>query len=142
VASDLDGTDTLTYSVTAGPDNGGVVCDGAGACTYTPNTPFAGTDTFTFVVDDGHGGSDIGAVTITVVALVNFTPVITTPASLAVLEDTPRTINLTATDGDGDPVTFSVVSGPTHGSLSGSGSSRIYTPALNANGNDSIVVQA
>src|SRR6185503_10358799 len=52
-------------------------------------------------------------------------------------EDTAVNITLTGSDPDADPLTFAVVSGPSHGSLSGSGATRTYTPAANYNGLDS-----
>ncbi|MCA0455370.1 MAG: cadherin-like domain-containing protein [Chloroflexi bacterium] len=49
------------------PKQGNVVplADGSGG-TYTPNPNFVGTDTFSYTVSDGKGGSDTGLVTITV----------------------------------------------------------------------------
>ena len=35
-------------------------------CTYTPATDYVGPDGFTYSVDDAHGGSDTGTVTVTV----------------------------------------------------------------------------
>jgi len=46
-------------------------------------------------------------------------------------------VTLSGTDVDGDPLTFAIVASPTHGSLSGSGADRTYTPAANFNGSDS-----
>ena len=37
-----------------------------GTVTYTPAANFTGTDTFTYTVRDGNGGSDDGTVTVTV----------------------------------------------------------------------------
>lgn len=57
--------------------------------------------------------------------------------SVNTLEDTSIPILITGTDPEGDPLTFSVNSGPQNGTLSGSGSALTYTPALNYNGPDS-----
>jgi Bacterial Ig domain/Beta-propeller repeat len=52
-------------------------------------------------------------------------------------EDTSLDITLTATDPDGDPLTYSIVAGPTHGTLDiGNLPSVIYTPSPNYNGAD------
>jgi Big-like domain-containing protein/pre-peptidase len=52
-------------------------------------------------------------------------------------EDTPLAITLTATDPDGDPLTYSIVSGPTHGTPDVANlPSVIYTPNANYNGPD------
>ncbi|MFC1672119.1 Ig-like domain-containing protein, partial [Planctomycetota bacterium] len=63
-ATDPD-DDAVTCAVTAGPAHGtlsGVAPD----VTYTPAADFNGLDTFTYTVDDGNGGTDTAAVTITV----------------------------------------------------------------------------
>src|SRR5690606_26073682 len=54
-ATDVDG-DSLTF-VAGQATNGAVSCTGT-ACTYTPDDDFNGTDSFTFTVDDGNGGTD------------------------------------------------------------------------------------
>lgn len=51
--------------------------------------------------------------------------------------DTAKTITLTATDDDGDLLTYAVVTGPAHGSLIGVAPNLIYTPDHNFNGSDS-----
>mgnify|MGYP003311649521 CR=1 FL=1 len=40
--------------------------DGDGTYTYTPNADFNGSDTFTYIISDGNGGSDTAMVTVTV----------------------------------------------------------------------------
>ncbi len=52
-------------------------------------------------------------------------------------EDTPLAITLTGSDGDNDPLTFSVATQPSHGTLSGTAPNLTYTPAANYNGADS-----
>jgi hypothetical protein len=74
-------------------------------------------------------------------------PTITTtkPASLTVNEDTAGTVSLSATDANGDTLTWSVLTQGTKGtaSASGTGSPKVvtYTPTANLNGSDSFVVQ-
>ncbi|HEY3230558.1 MAG TPA: Ig-like domain-containing protein, partial [Roseiflexaceae bacterium] len=62
--------------------------------------------------------------------------------SVSTNEDTAKSITLSASDADGDNLTYIVVSGPMHGALSGTGASRIYTPAPNYNGPDSFTFKA
>ena len=59
--------------------------------------------------------------------------------SVSTDEDVPLNITLTAMQGDdNDPLTFTVVSGPSHGTLSpGTGPNRTYTPDANYHGGDS-----
>ncbi|UCE03716.1 MAG: tandem-95 repeat protein, partial [Candidatus Latescibacterota bacterium] len=64
--SDVDG-DALTASTLVGPANGALLLDPDGGFTYTPDSTFSGTDTFSYTADDGAGGSDTALVTITVV---------------------------------------------------------------------------
>ena len=51
-------------------------------------------------------------------------------------------IVLAATDQDGDQLTYSVVGGPSHGTLSGTAPNLTFTPAANYNGPDSFVFDA
>lgn len=62
--SDADG-DALTYSIVSGPLSG-TLSGTAPDLTYTPNTGFSGTDSFTFKVNDGTADSDSANVTIIV----------------------------------------------------------------------------
>jgi ABC-type transport system substrate-binding protein len=57
-------------------------------------------------------------------------------------EDTAKPITLDATDANSDALTYGVVGAPTHGSLSGSGLSRTYTPNPDYNGPDSFSFKA
>ena len=84
----------------------------------------------------------------TVSITVNTTPVATT-GSNSTNEDTAKALTLAGTDADGDPLTFAIASGPSHGALgsfsglscSGSPSSCTvsvtYTPTGNYAGSDS-----
>ena len=62
-ASDVDG-DNLTYSLVSS-NNGTVTINGAIA-TYEPNQDWNGTDTFTYLANDGSEDSNTATVTITV----------------------------------------------------------------------------
>jgi len=64
-AADPDG-DTRTFAQASDPAHGTVSCTGSGVCTYTPATDYVGPDAFTYSVDDAHGGSDTGTVSVTV----------------------------------------------------------------------------
>ncbi|WP_299691015.1 Ig-like domain-containing protein, partial [uncultured Vibrio sp.] len=64
-ASDGDGDD-LTFTELTGPTNGTVVVSENGTWTYTPNEDYNGGDSFTVVVDDGNGGTDLLTVNVTV----------------------------------------------------------------------------
>ena len=64
--SDANG-DTLAYTITDPPDDGGLAGSGAGR-TYTPDPGFSGTDTFSYSVNDGYNGTDTATVSVEVVA--------------------------------------------------------------------------
>jgi large repetitive protein len=49
-------------------------------------------------------------------------------------EDTARSITLTGSDPDGDPITFAIVQSPAHGVLTGTPPTLTYTPAPDYNG--------
>ena len=109
--------------------------------TYIPSANYNGPDSFTYTISDGHGGAATGTVSVTVTP-VNDAPVALNQ-SVTTNEDTPATGQVVATDVDVDTLTDSVVSGPTHGTLSLSTSgSFTYTPNANYNGTDSFSFKA
>jgi hypothetical protein len=57
--------------------------------------------------------------------------------SVATVEDTPLAITLTGGDPEGQPITFAVAMPPAHGTLTGTGASRTYTPDPGFVGSDS-----
>ena len=67
----------------------------------------------------------------------NNSPPLAGDQAVTTAEDTPVAITLTGSDPDGDPLTFSVVSGPANGSLSGTAPTLTYTPDPGFNGADS-----
>ena len=69
-------------------------------------------------------------------------PPVASNQSIATAEDIATGVTLSATDLDGDPLTFVVVSGPAHGALSGTPPFLVYTPAPNFNGVDSFAFSA
>lgn len=52
-------------------------------------------------------------------------------------EDTPKDITLSGTDPDGDTLTFAIVTGPAHGTITQVGATCQYRPAQNFSGSDS-----
>lgn len=127
--SDADG-EPVTYEVVSQPAHGTVTGEFPLA-KYTPEANYNGTDSFTYRALSNGDASAPAAVTLTIAA-VNDAP---TGASATVTtnEDTPVTIALAGSDVDGTTPTF-IVGLPTSGTLSGTGATRVYTPAANANG--------
>ena len=123
--SDVDG-DTLTFSVSTGPQNG-TLSGTAPALTYTPNPGYSGSDNFNFVANDGTVDSAPAAVQITVTEFND--PPVPDPQNLQTDEDTPLSVTLTASDSDTDPgeLVFAVLTVPTSGSLSGTPIARFWS---------------
>ena len=69
-------------------------------------------------------------------------PPVANAQSVTLDEDTTKTITLTAIDADGDSLIYTVVTQPTHGTLSGTAPNLIYTPNSNYNGTDSFTFKA
>ncbi|RYX78251.1 tandem-95 repeat protein, partial [bacterium] len=137
-AIDIDG-DPLTYTVGTPPTNGTVLVNPDGTFTYTPNNNYSGTDSFTIVVSDGKGGTTTVTVNVNITPT-NVAPVATSPA-VTTAEDTPVNGTITATDADGNPLTFTTSTPPTNGTvvLRPDGT-YTYTPNANFNGTDSFEV--
>lgn len=67
--SDIDG-DVLTATIVTDPANGSVTLSGDGSFVYTPNPGFIGSDTFTYVTNDGLTDSRVSTVNLEVIAAV------------------------------------------------------------------------
>lgn len=137
--TDADG-DSLGVSSFTQPSNGTVTRNADNTLEYVPNTNFNGTDSFTYKANDGTVDSNSATVNITVNA-VNDAPVADSQ-SISTDEDTSKAITLNASDIEGDNLSYSIVAGPSHGTLSGSGAERTYNPDANYNGSDSFTFKA
>ncbi len=135
--SDIDG-DTLSISGVSGDGNINAELNDDGSILITPLGDFFGLASFTYIVDDGAGGTDTATATL-FVNPVNDAPV-TAADNLTTDEDTPIFISgdqLTANDfdPDGTPVVISAV-----GSASGGrvelfeNNTILFTPGGNFNG--------
>jgi VCBS repeat-containing protein len=146
--TDADG-DSLTASQVSGPSHGTLSLASNGSFTYTPTTSFTGTDSFTYRAYDSQAYSSAATVTITINATggTNHTPVATndsysTNANTALTRSAPGVLS-NDTDADGDSLTASQVSGPSHGTLSlASNGSFTYTPTTSYTGTDSFTYRA
>ena len=137
--TDVDNAN-LTAVVVAGASHGQLTLNADGSYTYTPSNNFFGSDSFTYKANDGSLASNTATVNITVTA-VNDAPT-AAAQSVTTNEDTGKQITLGANDVDGDALTYTIVSAPAHGTLSGTGANQTYTPDLNYNGSDSFTFKA
>lgn len=112
-ASDANG-DALTYSVVGAPASGSVSLSGAGDrdFSYSPNAGFVGADSFTFNASDGQATSGTATVTIQV----NSKPV-ANGTSVSTSEIASVAGSVSATDAEGDAVTFAITTQPSKGTL-------------------------
>jgi len=145
-ASDVDNDALLINSIT-NPSHGtsSIMVDGDGKqkILYRPNANFNGADHFDYTVSDGRGGIVTKTIGLNVGA-VNDVP----NATLAVAstdEDASQLIDVLAlaSDIDGDVLTISQITTPTHGTaaivMNAQGHQTInYTPTANYNGPDSL----
>ncbi len=137
-AVDLDG-DSLTYSMVSYPTQGTVNLNSStGAWAYNAKSNAAGTDAFSVKVTDGR--SEV---------VISYSLVINTPAefnessySIATDQNNNYTGQVVATDGDGDSLTYSIVSQGQKGivTIDSSTGRYLYSPNENAAGNDSFVL--
>src|SRR5207244_1856118 len=117
-----------------------------GTIAYTPAAGYFGSDSFTYSISDGQGGTAAGSVSVTV------TKVNGPPVALGDSYSTNKNVALSIaapgvlandTDPDGDTKTAVLVSGPSHGTLTlNANGSFTYTPAANYNGPDSFTYKA
>ncbi len=120
-ASDPD-NDPLTYSYSA---TGGTI-EGTGAdARWTPSGLAVGTYTATAKVDDGKGGSATCSADLTVAAKPNQNPTISCSTDRSPIMPGERTgITSTASDPDGDPLTYSYSASA--GQVSGDGAKATF----------------
>ena len=132
--TDPDG-DGLTIDWIDRPEHGTTSNHGS-ALTYTPAPDFHGTDTFTYGVSDGNGGT-ASATVIVSVSPVNDPPVAQND-SASTEEDEPVLIHVLDNDSDPDGDALSVESArqPGHGDVETDGRTVTYTPDPDFHGED------
>jgi hypothetical protein len=104
----------------------------SGQLHYSPAANYNGSDSFTYKANDGVLDSNAATVNITVNP-VNDAPVCSN-VSLTTDEDTPGDVAPDCTDVDGDHLTYSIVSGASHGTASVVSGQLHYSPAATTTG--------
>ena len=138
--SDGDG-DPLAVSLVTDVANGTLTLGPDGSFGYTPDANFSGTDSFVYEIADGRGGTDRATVTIDVA------PVDDPADAVADAYETQPGATLTVaaaagvlandTDVENDPLTATLVDGPTNGSLTlNADGSFTYAPDAGFTGED------
>ena len=98
------------------------------------DTTVIGVYTLTYTIRDSAGNESNVTRTVNIL---NHVPV-ATAQTITLNEDTSKAITLIATDADGDSLIYTVLSQPTHGTLSGTAPSLTYIPTANYFGSDSL----
>ncbi len=127
---------TLTFSLLTLPAHG-TASGTPPNVTYKPATNYYGSDAFTFKVNNGITDSLPATVSLTVTQ-VYYLPTAFSQ-SLTNYEDTALPVTLTGYDPQGYALTFSVLTQPAHGTLSGTAPNLTYQPVTNYFGNDSFM---
>jgi hypothetical protein len=90
--------------------------------------------------DNSNTSTNSTAVRVTVVPA-NTAPT-ASPQNLSVAEDTSLPVVLAAVDAEGNPLTYTIVNPPAHGSLAGTAPNAVYTPNANFHGVDTFTFKA
>ncbi|UJW92748.1 Ig-like domain-containing protein [Vibrio parahaemolyticus] len=144
IANDIDVDSPLAISSFNQATNGTVTQLDDGTLSYQPNSNFNGTDSFSYEVCDPEGACDSAVVTVEVIA-VNDPPVATDDA-ITLDEDTVVVVTVLENDNDVDnnldASSVSIIDAPSLGVVEVlNDGSIVYTPAPNANGNDTFTYQ-
>lgn len=140
------GGGSLTAVLVGGVSHGSLTLNSDGTFSYTPSSHFAGSDSFTYKDFDGTNYGNTATVSLSVT---NIAPT-TTADTYIIYKDSYDTAaegvdGVLANDFDynSDSMTASVVTGPSHGSLTlHSDGSFIYTPTAGYLGSDSFTYAA
>ena len=136
IVNDPDGDPLAsTWSLVSGP--AGVNFSNPSSTATTATFTVAGTYTLRLTANDGKvQTSDDIVITVNELTEDNTAP-IATNESVTTGQDTAVAVTLIANDADGDSLSYSVVSDPANGTLSGTGANRTYTPNAGFFGSDS-----
>jgi RHS repeat-associated protein len=110
LANDADPEDDALTLVSAFDPQGGFWSIVDNKLVFSPRPDFNGSTTLTYAVDDGHGNTATGTVTVTVNP-VNDAPLFTGPTSFVIAENISDVTLASVDDPDGDDLVFSIVGG-------------------------------
>ena len=134
--TDIDPGATLTYTITSQPTNGTITSGNNINFVYQPNVGYLGTDSASYVANDGETNSNNANINITVIA--GSAPIANNSSfDLNTSNIDGYEINLTehSNDPDFDPLTYSLVTGPDIGTASLNESMLTYYPDQDELGN-------
>lgn len=135
----------LTYSIVSAPTRGtltppaSLTSTNGVIFTYTPGSNLNGADSFAFQVSDGQANSSPANVNINVAA-VNDAPV-AIAQSVSAQSGQSLLITLTGSDTENSALSYTVLTGPANGTLSGVAPALNYTPSGGFTGTDTMQFQ-
>ena len=130
--------DPLTITAKTNGTKGTVtIVSGGTAVDYDPNLNATGSDSFTYTISDGHGGTDSATVTVQISA-VNDRPVAGDDSRTVGEDSGAATVSVLGndTDAEGTALTVTGKTDPAHGTLTLASGILTYTPAANYFGAD------
>ncbi|KKE83585.1 Ig-like domain-containing protein, partial [Pseudoalteromonas luteoviolacea] len=127
--------DALTYRIATDVSHGTLVKQSDTVWLYTPNRDFNGTDSFTFIANDGDLDSAAQTVSLTVNAL-NDAPT-ADAQTVAGEEDTDIPITLSGSDVDSNTLTYAIATQPSQGTVILNGNIATYRGNADYVGSDS-----
>jgi VCBS repeat-containing protein len=148
LANDFDPEDmTLTAELLSEPEHGILVFNSDGSFSYTPDENFHGSDSFTYIANNGVEASEVKTLAITVEPINDWPEAVTDsydiPADSALLLDAADGVLANDADIDGDTLTARLLRDPLHGTLSmNDDGSFSYTPNPGFTGQDQFYYQA
>ncbi len=117
LANDTDAdSDPLTAQLISGPSNGTVTLEADGSFTYTHDNSSNGSDSFTYVANDGIADSNIATVNLSI-------DLNTPPIAALFCDNTDQAIsfvgdlNSVVSDSDGDTLSFTQLTSPANGTV-------------------------
>ncbi len=131
------GNDPLTLSAVSDPPHGFANFDAVGGFViYYSDPGYVGSDSFTYTIIDGDGGTDTATVNVTV-STVNHPPVAADDV-ISVAVNGAKTFDPRAndTDADSNPLTITGKTNGAHGSVTFTSTSVTYTPTAAYSGPD------
>jgi large repetitive protein len=143
---DSGSTETLSVSAVGTGSAGGTIEVGSSGLNvrYTPRAGFSGTESFTYTLSDGRGGTATGTVSVTV-ALENPPPTAVNDSFTVAEDSTQASFDVLANDStsdSGETLTIGGIASSVNGAtvtVSSDNKSLLYRPGLNFSGSDVIV---
>ena len=140
-ATDVEtANNSISFSVQSSDSNQVSASISGSTLTLTPVNSYIGNSNITLRATDGNSGVKDQSYTLTISAIPNTAPVLTAIGTQSSDEDNAKVISLSATDGEGDSLTYSASSDNTSVTAAVSGSTLTLTPDANYFGNANITV--